>query len=314
MPVLIGMDEAGYGPNLGPLVITVTAWEMQEDPHGCDLFELLANAVTRTASGAHSRLHVGDSKQVYSSAKGLKSLELPVLAILKAAGVGTTTFHALWRAVAVEFPTAEAQEPWFADDDFTLPVECDGELVDRLATKLGDALDACGVDRPQLACEVVLTDRFNHLTATHGTKGAMLSRLSLALLRRLWCPDGEATFVVCDKHGGRNRYDELLAEVLDGQMIFRIEEGRQRSQYRIGQSAVRFQTKAEEHFPVAVASMVSKYLRELAMLAFNRYWQRQLPDIRPTKGYPTDARRFRHEIAAKQAELGIADEVLWRAR
>ena len=32
MGLLIGMDEAGYGPNLGPLVVTVTVWEVPGSP------------------------------------------------------------------------------------------------------------------------------------------------------------------------------------------------------------------------------------------------------------------------------------------
>ena len=34
MGILIGMDEAGYGPNLGPLVVAATAWGVVEDA-GC---------------------------------------------------------------------------------------------------------------------------------------------------------------------------------------------------------------------------------------------------------------------------------------
>lgn len=315
MPYFIGMDEAGYGPNLGPLVITATSWTMADDPRQCDLFDLLADVVVRTASEADDRLHVADSKEVYSPAKGLRSLELPVLAILRAADVPAESFHRLWNALAVELPGESEQEPWFCGDDVPLPVEADDEIISRLAERLSCCLDGCNIGRPALACEVVLTERFNRLTVECGSKGRLLSGLSLSLLRKLWDADGdEAAYVVCDKHGGRNRYDELLAEVLDGQMIFRMLEGRDRSIYRIGTSEVCFQTRAEAHFPVAVASLVSKYLRELAMIAFNRYWQEHVPEVRPTKGYPNDARRFRTDIAVKQMELGIADEVLWRHR
>jgi hypothetical protein len=60
--------------------------------------------------------------------------------------------------------------------------------------------------------------------------------------------------------------------------------------------------------------MVSKYLRELAMEAFNAFWAEQVPNLAPTAGYPQDAVRFRAEIAKKQLELGIEDAVLWRKK
>jgi hypothetical protein len=315
VPHFIGMDEAGYGPNLGPLVITASAWKMRRDPRRCDLFELLADVVSRSACESAERLHVGDSKQVYSPAKGLASLERSVLTLLQVAGVTADSFQTLWRSLAVELPSDGEQEPWFADGDVALPVAVDKDEIDCLASRLRKCLSACGIGRPRLACELVLTQRFNRLTCTNGNKAQLLSTLSLSLLRHCWDPDDdEPACVICDKHGGRNRYDQLLAGILDGQMIFRMTESRELSVYRVGRSEVRFQTQAEQHFPVAVASMVSKYLREVAMIAFNQYWQQHLPDVRPTKGYPTDAWRFRNDIAGKQAELGIADEVLWRDR
>jgi hypothetical protein len=60
--------------------------------------------------------------------------------------------------------------------------------------------------------------------------------------------------------------------------------------------------------------MTSKYMRELAMRPFNRFWCNQLPELRPTAGYPRDARRFKTAIGPLQQELGIADHVLWRER
>jgi hypothetical protein len=60
--------------------------------------------------------------------------------------------------------------------------------------------------------------------------------------------------------------------------------------------------------------MMSKYLRELAMLAWNAFWQRQVPGLRPTAGYPQDAVRFKKEIEACQQRLGIPDRNVWRNR
>jgi hypothetical protein len=120
--------------------------------------------------------------------------------------------------------------------------------------------------------------------------------------------------VVCDKHGGRNRYDGLIASHFDDQFVFRLEEGREKSRYRMGTMEFCFRTKAEELLPVALASMVSKYFREVLMHQFNEFWCHRIPGLKPTQGYPVDAKRFREAIAASVRSLSIDDTVLWRNR
>jgi hypothetical protein len=75
-----------------------------------------------------------------------------------------------------------------------------------------------------------------------------------------------------------------------------------------------FRAGGESFLPAALASMTAKYLRELAMGAFNAFWQTRINGLKPTAGYPLDARRFKHEIAAVQTALGISDHLLWRQR
>jgi hypothetical protein len=88
--------------------------------------------------------------------------------------------------------------------------------------------------------------------------------------------------------------------------------------YRWGVEAerveIQFRAGGESFLPAALASMVSKYLRELAMRAFNDFWCCRVPELKPTAGYPIDARRFKQAIAATQGELGIDDDILWRSR
>jgi hypothetical protein len=50
------------------------------------------------------------------------------------------------------------------------------------------------------------------------------------------------------------------------------------------------------------------------MRPFNEFWRRHVPELKPTAGYPLDARRFKAEISAAQSSLGIADHMLWRVR
>ena len=76
-----------------------------------------------------------------------------------------------------------------------------------------------------------------------------------------------------------------------------------------------FREKAEaDCMSVAVASMLSKYLREAMMRRFNAYWQREQPGVQPTAGYYGDGSRFLSDIEVRRKELGIGDEELVRVR
>src|SRR5262245_60171178 len=95
MGILIGMDEAGYGPNLGPLVVTVTAWDVPGAPGDADLWSAFSDVLTAAPDRGDERLHVGDSKQVYSPGKGIAALERSVLTALGLAGWAPTGFREL---------------------------------------------------------------------------------------------------------------------------------------------------------------------------------------------------------------------------
>jgi hypothetical protein len=75
-----------------------------------------------------------------------------------------------------------------------------------------------------------------------------------------------------------------------------------------------FRTRAEELLPVALSSMVSKYLREVLMHQFNEFWATHVPGLKPTQGYPVDARRFRDEIAEAARVLQLSEVQFWRNR
>lgn len=325
MPWLIGVDEAGYGPNLGPLVISATLWETPGDPDECDLWTELAGVVTDSPTEGDLRLHLADSKQVYSPTKGTHALERGVLAALEAAEHSADTFDALcrrltadrsaslpWRADDVPTHTAE---PWFADLSENLPLDERCTDVAANAAALRSAFESTGLRLIRVVSEVVYASRFNRLVDAWGNKSAVLSRLTLGLVRSLWNPAGaERCVVLCDKHGGRNRYQELLLEISDGVMVLTAGESRDASRYRVGAAEFRFQVKCERHLPTALASMVSKYVREVAMRQFNRWWNARVPDLKPTAGYPEDARRFRLAVSSHLREIGLADDVYWRKR
>jgi ribonuclease HII len=323
MGFLIGTDEAGYGPNLGPLIISATVWQVADSVKPEDLYQLLGEVVVptpgRVANNSTARVAMADSKTLYQSGKGLKHLERGVLAALAVLDRRPITWCQLWDALVPESADSLRSIRWYADYDTPLPLEADAAETEPLARSLADGFATAGVRLVDIRSRAVFPREFNQLVEHYGSKGTALSHTTLDLTARLVAPLKSGPIgIVCDKHGGRNRYSHLLAEHFPEWLIEIYGEGRAKSVYRFGPAdrrvEIRFQSKAESCLPAALASMASKYLRELAMRALNAFWCRRVDGLHPTAGYPQDAKRFKTAIAQTQAELEIDDSVLWRRK
>ena len=192
------------------------------------------------------------------------------------------------------------------------------DLADEADT-FREGLAHCGVELVSLASRAVFPPQFNGLVAEYDSKAEALSQTTLDLAYGLLESLGDEPIrVVCDKHGARNRYAPLLQQRWPDVLIEVHGEGRAESVYRFGPQGRRiefcFRTKGDRLVPAALASMASKYLRELAMKAFNEFWCARVDGLRPTAGYPVDAKRFRVDIEPALADLGITEHALWRCR
>lgn len=324
MPYLLGTDEAGYGPNLGPLVVAASLWHVEgELSDELDLFARLADVVTARRSGATDRrLLLADSKQLYQSGGGWRELEAGLWPLLGLLGHAPRCASEIWRALAdisAEDSGAPQTPAWHREIDASLPRDADAAELGRSLERTRDGLTRSGVRLCAIRCRAIFPGEFNAVVAELGNKSTALSHFTLQLTADLLRPcAAEPVAIVCDKHGGRNRYAALLQRFFPEEFIEVVCEGRDVSRYAWGPKASRaridFQVGGESWLPSAVASMAAKYLRELAMLAFNEFWMRELPGLRPTAGYPVDAKRFHAEIAPRQRELGIADAHLWRVK
>jgi ribonuclease HII len=317
MGYIIGTDEAGYGPNLGPLLVSATVWEAPDGIGGEQLFRQLegvvANALPKKRSDPHNLPVFADSKILYSPGKGMHHLERGLRAAWALLGCNIATWREIWEKLAPGSIEAIDACPFYRNFDKSL----DG--IAEIRTEWREKFAQSGVKLLTLRSRAVFPAEFNRLMDEHESKGAALSHLTLGLIADLMRPLEKGPIsVLCDKHGGRDRYAALLNEHFPDNFIEVYEEGRQSSRYRFGppQRKVEFQfrAKAESCLPAALASMASKYLRELAMEAFNAFWSAHVSNLAPTAGYPQDAKRFRLDIAEKQRELKIHDDVLWRKK
>lgn len=282
MTWVVGIDEAGYGPNLGPLVQAAVALRLPDNDRTG--WSTLSAIVRRACENDDGRLLIDDSKKVYAGARGFEKLEQNVR---RAFGLPDGPIN---------------------DRAFTVDTEdCERSVLKSYS--------------PWVRVRIVEPRDFNAIVDRTGTKAAVLSSGLIELMNAIFAGlrGSDALCFICDKQGGRNFYAPFLQQVFPDGWIVADQESAAESRYRvIGLSrevTVSFRPKADgESVCVALASMVCKLLREIRMKSLNEFWQTQVPNLIPTAGYPVDAKRFYSAIQPAMARLGIEPDSVWRKK
>jgi hypothetical protein len=307
---VVGIDEAGYGPNLGPLVQAAIAVRLPDaDPAG---WETLRPHVRRCGEGTDKRVMVDDSKKVHAGANGVARLERGLASVV---GVPAGPLGDWLRAIALPGIADELGcEPWYDPAD-AVP------LGSETCPDLRPALAEQGVEARVMATSLICAPLFNKVVAGSGSKGTVLTAGVCGLLGAVArsVPAGEPVLVQVDQLGSRRFYGPLLEAAFPYCRVIVEAEGADESRYRVDDDGreVRVVVRPRsdgEGVSVALASMLAKYLREVCMRQFNRFWAQHVPGLKPTAGYPTDAKRFFEAIRPVMAKLGIAEEAVWRVK
>jgi ribonuclease HII len=319
MVFVLGTDEAGYGPNLGPLCIAASAWQLPDDAPSDGLYDRLAHVVAAQLEEGCPKLRIADSKALYKAGGTLELLERGVLVALACLDRLPHRWRDIWSALDTESVGQIDGQPWHDGFDEPLPLcATRDELLAAAQTLLAGCQSAL-VRFVELQSAILFPAAFNHAVKGCDNKAEVLSLTTFHLARRILerLPAGRA-IVFCDKHGGRTYYAALLQHVFPDELVIVKLETAKLAIYAVKHSGrqieFRFQPKGERHLPTALASMTAKYLRELAMRPFNAFWQRHIPDLKATAGYPTDARRFFDDIRPVRRKLKIANDLVWRKR
>ncbi|HBV64238.1 MAG TPA: hypothetical protein DEF45_14590 [Rhodopirellula sp.] len=314
--LLIATDEAGYGPKLGPLIITGTAWEVQGHPDRESLDRLFQPLREPHLCGEISVV-VDDSKAIFKPSSGLAGLHAVVSACMHWCKRPENSLLSALPWLAARDLESIRSTAWLdmqgRDTSWVSP----SETRECLESWQSTGLRLVGV-----SSRVITARAFNEFCASGTNKADLLSQTTLGLVKTLMGEhQGSADFVdvYCDRHGGRRYYAGVLQHVFPEHLAQVHSETAKESSYVLSgggpNMSVRFTVKGDRFSPVALASMHAKYLRERCMQAFNHYFaDRHIGKLKPTAGYPADADRFLADITAVVEREKINCEHLIRAR
>lgn len=273
---VVGIDENGLGPRLGPLVATAVAIEVE-------------TYASRALARRGARAGIGDSKATAGFGKMALAESVSLALAEKELGRVPTTVDELLDAVAVDgslalqarCPTGTAPQCW--SEAIALPVFAGDVAVGRVA--LGK-LERAGVQVRRARSAIACASAFNEGVDRWGSK----LRVDLALFEHLMADARRALAtdveVICGMVGGVRRYAEHFTSIAPERLAM-LEETRTLCRYQVADVGhVRFEVDSDaSHLPVALASMLGKYVRELGMRRQNAFYQRHAPELPDVSGY-----------------------------
>lgn len=317
--ILAGIDEAGFGPLLGPLVVSSAAFSVEPTLLGADLWQTLGKSVGRRRKHLAGRLLIADSKKAYHRGEGLGHLERTSLATLECLGRTPADLIELLTLLCPDCLPRLAEYPWYQDLQECRPAAGTSDTK-IAATVFNEDLRAHGAALVRLRTCCLDVAFYNKMVHSVRNKAQVLfiavTQLIQDLLKEF---PRESIHIRIDRQGGRAHYRENLLRSFPDLELAVVQEGEECSIYEMGSGTrtvrLTFEVEADDRYlPVSLASMISKYVRELLMDRMNLYFGKMDAGLKPTAGYWQDGQRFIEELRTRLPGLGIDRERLIRCR
>jgi ribonuclease HII len=319
MVVLVGIDEAGYGPILGPLVVSSSTFSLPHHLLTSDLWQVLRKSVGDRRKRLAGRLLIADSKKAYSKSLGIKHLERTVLTVLKCLGQDPTTLGELVGLLCPDCLERLSDYPWYQDAG-TCSLSAHVADKEIASAVLKGDLAANGMELLELKSCCLDVAYYNKMVAAVKNKADVLFTAISSLIKNAYDNfAGDDLQIVVDRQGGRVHYRKSLQRMFSEMELRILRESPATSSYELQAAGkgmrVHFVVGADGRFlPVSLASMVGKYLRELMVGCMNRYFAGFGTGLKPTAGYWKDGLRFIEEVKTNLPHVAFDDNQLIRCR
>ena len=302
----MGVDENGLGPRLGPLVASSVTLRTSSYRRGTLCRRGLALGLT------DSKQTGGFGRMGFTESVALALIERvcgqpPPSADALLDGIAPGTREQLRTRCPNESTSAQC---WGSNLDLPMfggDVTYGRTLLDRLIGR--SSLRIADV-QTRVACPGMLNSRL----AEGRNKLAVDLELFEDLIVTTQARQRDSLLAVCGMIGGIRDYAARFGR-FEQDRVAEPQGRRGQRKYAVqGIGEIRFEVDADaRHLPVALASIVGKYVREICMRRIGAFYQEQIPEITLASGYHDPVTtRFIQATEPERRRLRIADNCFQR--
>lgn len=324
MAILVGIDEAGYGPLLGPLTVTAAAFSVPDENLRADFWSLLKKAIAKQKKGLKGRLLITDSKKAYNRKAGPVHLRRTVLASLRSLKTPYPSVpensQELLNILCPNCAPRLSSYPWYSSLDNQM-LGADSSDISIAANVLSSVLAENQMQFNTISSRCLDVGYYNKMVSTVKNKSRVLFTAICGLIQDIFdsADAGENLQIIVDRQGGRVNYRDPLRQMFPDLELSVLRQDENDSSYELTGSGktmrIHFVVKADLRFmPVSLASMASKYVRELLIESMNGYFLSHCDEIKPTAGYWQDGLRFVDDLEKHLPHLQYDKDKLIRSR
>ncbi|PKL44976.1 MAG: hypothetical protein CVV39_08135 [Planctomycetes bacterium HGW-Planctomycetes-1] len=317
--VMVGIDEAGLGPILGPLVVSAAAFSIPADKIGADMWQLLSDSISSKKKHLAGRLLICDSKKAYTPSTGTVHLEKTVLSCLKCLSKTPDSVAQLVDSLDSDQKQRLLDCPWYKNIEIQ-KIDFNADEISISAGAFEKNLEKNDLALIGLKSCCLEAGHYNQLIEKIRNKSKVVFQLVCRLIDEVIKGSQHRDYHFrIDRQGGRTRYGQMLRTMFPDMALKIIDENDIFSSYELSTSykmvKLDFVVKADElYLPAALASMTSKYLREQLMASLNSYFIEKCSRLKPTAGYWTDGKRFLNDLKVIAPQIQFNPAQLVRSR